>query len=498
MSQSIQVLKEKLALLRRYSHAIGILDFDFATIVPKDAREAEGDVIDWLANEMFKLANSDEMKALIEALYARRDQLEDPLDICLVDKMYEDYQKTKNITPELNLQMANVHSKAYSVWLQAKQAGDYALFGDIFGQVVAMQRLAVQLRDNRLDDFYDNCLNDCEKGVLQADLDPFFDQLKRGLVDLLGRIRRSTHTIRRDFLTRKVPIHKQEAFARYLLGLNGYDFDKGVLATTEHPFTSDIARNDARVTTHYYEDAVLSNIYSVIHEGGHAIFMQNEPAVDYDHYINDSITNGMHESVSRFYENIIGRSRAYIHLIYPQFCAIFDEMRDVTEEELYEAVNIVEPSLVRTEADEVTYGLHIVIRYEMEKGIAAGTIDLADVPRVWNALYKQYLGLDVPNDAKGVLQDVHWTGGFGYFPSYALGNCYNSMYYRRMQQEIPVEQWVREGNLAGIKQWLVQNVFAHANVLTPKQWLYELTGESLSPAAFLDYLNRKYSAIYRL
>ena len=498
MSQSIQQLKQQMQLIRRYRHALGILDFDFSTIVPPAAREAEGDVIDWLSNELFKLTNSDQMKRLVLSLYAQRQDLTDPLDRRLVEKLYEEYRKTNNITPQLQLQMANTQSKAYSLWLQAKQAGDYTLFRDIFAQVVQMQRTAVQLRLQPLPDFYDNCLDDCEKGVLQADLDPFFAKLKSGLMDLLARIGQSKHSIRSDFLNRKVPVYKQEAFSRYLLQLNGYDFNKGVLATTEHPFTSDVAQNDARVTTHYYEDAVFSNIFSVIHEGGHAIFMQNEPQADYDHYINDSITNGMHESVSRFYENIIGRSRAYIHLIYPSFCEIFDEMRDVTEEQLYEAVNIVHPSLIRTEADEVTYGLHIVIRYEMEKGIASGAIGIGDVPAVWNALYKQYLGVDVPDDANGVLQDVHWVGGFGYFPSYALGNCYNAMYYQRMQREIPVQQWVREGNMAGVKQWLVDNVFAQANLLTPKQWLHQLTGQTLSPDAFLDYLNEKYTDIYRL
>ena len=173
-------------------------------------------------------------------------------------------------------------------------------------------------------------------------------------------------------------------------------------------------------------------------------------------------------------------------------------MGDVTERELYEAVNIVEPSLIRTEADEVTYGLHIIIRYEMEKGIASGRILPPDVPRVWNALYKEYLGVDVPSDAEGVLQDVHWTSGFGYFPSYAIGNCYNAMYYRRMKEEIPTGDLIAKGDFATIKEWLKKNVFAEANVLSPKAWIKKITGESLSPAAFLDYLNKKYTDLYQL
>lgn len=499
MQEKLALFKEKMALIRKYTHALGILSFDFETIAPEQSREQEAEVIDFFSNELFKIANSDEMKALIVELYEGRASIKDPLDVVLVEKWYDQYQKIKNITPEFDLKMNQVNSKAYNNWLKAKKNADFGEFCESLAEVVDMQRQAIALRENKLPDYYDNCLNDCEKGLLQADLDPFFAELKEGLICLLDRIKASTHVIRRDFLTRSVPIHKQDAFSRYLLELNGYDFSKGALSTTEHPFTIDIAEYDSRVTTHYYENLFVSNIFSVIHEGGHAIFMQNERKEDHNHFINDYITNGMHESVSRFYENVIGRSKAYIHLIYPKFHEMFaDELGDVSERELYEAVNIVEPSLVRTEADEVTYGLHIIIRYEMEKGIASGRIQPADVPKVWNALYKEYLGVDVGNDAEGALQDVHWTGGFGYFPSYAIGNCYNAMYYRRMQREIGVDDLVAEGDFEAIKEWLKKNVFAEANVLSPKEWLKKLTGESLSPAAFLDYLDKKYTDLYQL
>ena len=499
MQEKIKSFKDKLSLLKKYYHAISLLSFDLETIAPEKTRDEEAEVIDFFSNEAFKIANSDEMKALIVELYANRDLLEDPLDVSLIEKWYDTYQKEKNITPEFDLKRSNTYTKAYNVWLKAKKNADYGEFKDIFGEVVEIERQAVALRENKLDDFYDNCLNDCEKGVLQADLDPFFAELKEGLIALLNKIKKSKHVIRRDFLSRKVPIYKQEEFSRYLLELNGYDFTKGAISTTEHPFTIDIAEYDSRVTTHYYEDMFVSNIFSIIHEGGHAIFMQNERPEDHEHFINDYITNGMHESVSRFYENVLGRSKAYIHLIYAKFHELFkEELGDVSERELYEAVNIVEPSLVRTEADEVTYGLHIIIRYEMEKAISSGRVSIEDASRVWNSLYKEYLGVDVPNDAQGILQDVHWTGGFGYFPSYSLGNCYNAMYYRRMKKELPMDELIEKGDLNTIKEWLKKNVFAKANVLSPKEWLKDITGETLSPKAFLEYLNEKYADIYEL
>ena len=498
MQEKLKRLKEILALLKKYEHALGIMYFDFETIVPNDAREEEAEILDFFSNEHFKISSSDEMKELTQYLYDNKDKIEDPLDVSLINKLYDKYQKIKNITPEFDLKMSNIFSRSYNTWLKAKEAKDYNLFKDVFKEVIDIEKEAVGYRENKLPNYYDNLLNDCEEGLLQEDLDPFFKELKEGLIDLINRIKNSKHVIRRDFLNRKVPIHKQELFSKYLLELNGYNFNKGVLSTTEHPFTSDIAKNDARVTTHYHEDMVLSNIYSIIHEGGHAILMQNEREEDYEHFINDYVTNGMHESVSRFYENIIGRSKEYVHLIYPKFIEIFDEFKDISEQELYEAINIVEPSLIRTEADEVTYGLHIIIRYEMEKMICNNQIQVEDIPAMWNKLYKDYLGVDVPNDAEGVLQDVHWTSGFGYFPSYAIGNCYNAMYLKRLEKELPFKELILKGDFKTINLWMKDNVFIHANVLTPKEWIKELTGESLSPKAFLEYLNNKYKEIYKL
>lgn len=496
--QKLKELYRQLRQLRTYEHALAILSFDFETCAPRAAREAEAEVMSVFSNQHFKRANSKKMQALTVYLYERRAEL-DPLDRVLLEKLYETYRKIKNVTPRTQLRWAQIGNRAYINWMRAKEAGDFALFAPSLTEMVETARESVSLREGALPDLYDNLLDDCEKGVLTADLDPFFAELKEGLRTLMGRIARSGHVIRRDFLTRSVPIYKQQAFSEYLLRLNGYDFDRGCLSTTEHPFTIDVAQNDARVTTHYHETMVLSNIYSIIHEGGHAIFMQNERPEDYDHFINDSITNGMHESVSRFFENVIGRSEAYIHLIYPEFHKVFaEELGDVTERELYEAVNIAEPSLVRTEADEVTYGLHIVIRYEMEKRLLSGKLAVKDAAKQWNELYRTYLGVSPANDAEGILQDVHWTGGFGYFPSYALGNAYNAMYLARIRRELDFDGCIRRGDFAAINGWLRENVFAAANEKTPKEWLAGITGGTLSAKPFLDYLNEKYSDIYQL
>ena len=224
--------------------------------------------------------------------------------------------------------------------------------------------------------------------------------------------------------------------------------------------------------------------------------MQNEPAEDHDHFLNDNVSNGMHESVSRFFENVIGRSKAYTHLIYPKFIETFSEFSDITEEELYEAINIVEPSLIRTEADEVTYGLHIVIRYEMEKKLCSGELKVENAASEWNRLYKEYLGVEPTDDACGILQDVHWTSGFGYFPSYAIGNAYNAMYLKELKKEYDFDELVSKGDFKTINEWLKNHIFKEANHLDPKDWIKQITNKELSAKDFLEYLNNKYKDIY--
>ena len=497
MLQELTELKSRIAKAKKYEHATNILSFDFETVCPKKGYEDEADIVDFFANEAFKLLNDDETKRLIISLFNKRHQLENELDKKLVEKLYKDYLKKKNITPEFNLKMNKVYSKAGINWLKAKKANDFLLFKESLKEVIEITKKSILLRENKFENIYDNMLDDCEEGILTFDLEHFFDSLKTGILNLLNKINKSNHKIRTDFMNRKVPLYKQQEFSDYLLRLNGFDLNRGHIGQSEHPFTSFIARNDIRLTTHYYDDMVLSSIYSVIHEGGHGLFMQNERSVDYKHYINNYVTNGMHESVSRFYENIIGRSREYIHLIYPKFIQIFkDEFSDVSEEELYEAINIVNPSLIRTEADEVTYSLHIIIRYELEKKLISGKINCDEIKKEWNKLYKEYLGVNVTSDDQGILQDIHWTSGFGYFPSYALGNAYNAMYTKKLNESMNLKEEILKGNFKKINKWMSDNIFYYANVLTPKEWLYKITNRDLTAEDYINYLEKKYKEVY--
>ncbi len=481
-----------------YGRAIGKVDFDMQCVAPPEGLAKAGEDEAVLGKRIHALLHSIRYEKLLCSLH------DEPGDLTgvqrrVVELLHRDYMKSKNESAKFAFARDMAFSTAYARWLEAKQKSDFSLFRDSLAAVVDFTRRSIDLRDEKKGSYYDACLDDTEFGGSEKQLDAFFAALKARIVPLLARITAEGKPVRTDFLSRPCPIPEQEAFSRYLLELEGLRPTALVLMTTEHPFTTNFGPQDVRVTTHYYENLFISNIFSTLHEGGHAMFMQNEPEEFYANHLDDHMSNGMHETISRFYENLIGRSRAFIHFIYPKLLEFSPAvMEGVSEQELYEGVNLAEPGLLRTEADELTYCLHILIRYEIEKELVNGRITVDDVPALWNAKYKEYLGLDVPDDARGCLQDVHWTGSFGYFPSYALGNAYGVQILRTMEKDFDVFAAVEKGELNRIADWLRERVFSCASALDPDEWIRAVTGESLDPNYYLDYLEEKYTDIYEL
>jgi carboxypeptidase Taq len=279
----------------------------------------------------------------------------------------------------------------------------------------------------------------------------------------------------------------------------GIDKTRCTLAETEHPFTSGVNTDDVRITTHYHENDVASSMFSVIHEGGHAIYdMGYDPR-----YNGTSLAGGVamsiHESQSRFYENLLGRSRTFIHYIFPKLKEIYPSLEAYTAEDVYRAVNRAQPSLIRIEADEVTYSLHVMVRYELEKALFDGKITSKELPAEWNRLYKEYLGIDVPDDTRGVLQDSHWAGGlFGYFPSYALGSAYGAQLLERMKTEFDVFGEVEKGNMEPVRQWLSERIWQHGSLYTPAVLMENAFGGSFDASYYVKYLTEKFTEIYSL
>ena len=498
LQQKLDLVHSVLTEAEKYYHVCSILSYDQQTICPEKGREEQGELMAFLSNQAFKLEKDPAYIEAFEDLYQHRDELSEK-DAVMAKQLHREYASTKNITPQMDEEFSLVYNKAYVDWLEAKTKSDFSLFAPTLKELIKVIEKQLALKEDPLPVPYDNLLDDYERDMRIPDVDRIFNACKERLVPLLKKIQASKKVIRTDFLHVPVTDAQQEKMAKYLMELVGYDLSRGALSTTEHPFTDGMGKNDVRITTKYNKASFAPSIYTVIHESGHAMFDQFQPEEDHDYFITGGKTMGMHESVSRFYENIIGRSRPFIHTIYPKVCECFPEaMQGVSEQELWEAMNVVEASLIRTDADEFTYVFHIIIRYELEKALWDGAITVDDLKHLWNDKYEEYLGIRPDNDADGVLQDVHWSFGFGYFPTYAIGNFYNTMYYNKMKTELDVDACLEKGDLMPIRDWMTEHVYKKANILSPKEWIKDITGRELTPDDFLDYLEEKYTALYEL
>lgn len=497
-------IKKVLAEEELYLNASRTVEFDQATVCPPGGMEEKSELIAFLEQQAFRCRRDKTLTEHIISLYEKRDSL-DEWERALVEQRYRAYLMEKNISPEQALSFTRTEKKAFVDWGRAKDADDFSLFRDSLAAVIQVNRERSALREltdaeaKKMTGTYDRLLDVYERGMTQDLIDPCFAECRERITKLLRRIQKSKKQIRTDFLSRPVPEDQQRQVTEYLMDVLCFDKDRGTFSTSKHGYTERLSENDIRITTHFYPGNFLANVYTVLHETGHALFDQLQPTENSAYFLTEGKTLGMHESVSRFYENRIGRSEDFIHLIYPRMKELLPEaLAGVSERELYEGVNLVQPSLIRIQADEVTYSLHIIIRYELEKELFEGNLTVDELPKAWDDKYEEILGIRPTNRREGVLQDVHWASDFGYFPTYLLGNLYNAMYYNKMKEEIDVQDAIRSGEIAEINGWMQRNVFLKADRLSPADWLFSVTGRALSANDFLSYLEEKYERLYEL
>ncbi len=490
--------------IEHYDHLAKVINYDMETSAPKGGMDADAKDLAKVQSQIFKLKKDPDYLYNVQKLYkVGFSTLGNEWAKRLVILLKRDLDKSKGVSTKLNKEANELFSNAYITWLKAKENHSYEEFKETLKNIVDMESRLIQARfpEKNQEEYYDVLLSDYEEGFSTKDLDVFFDEIEKSVLPLYKAVKKASYSPRHDFLNRKVPLAKQEAFTRYLLEFNKFDFDRGSISTTEHPFTEQFGKDDVRVTTKYIEDNFISNMYSIIHEGGHAIFGQYIPEEVFSYHLSEGcLSMAKHESVSRFYENVIGRSKEYIHAIYPKFHELFKtEMGDISENDLYEGVNYIDTkNLLRTEADELTYPLHIIIRYKLEKEMMNGNVDFDTLNQRWAALYKQYLDVDVKDDAKGILQDVHWTSGFGYFPTYAMGNAMNVMYTALMDKDINLAKTLKAGKMDVILDWMKKKVFAPAPLLDTKDWIKKITDENFSAKAYCEYLTNKFTKLYHI
>ena len=491
--QNLKALQEKLSA---YGHAIGLIQYDGMTTAPRGTAANRAQTLSILSAEHYKLSTGEETVALLEFLDANRQELSEK-EQRMVYLMLKDIRQMQKIPMEEYVAYQQLLVQSDDIWHRAKETDDFELFRPFLEQIVETNlRFAGYIAPEK--DPYDFWLGEYEDGLNRAVCDQFFSTLRARLVPLLQQVAEKPQVS--DAIVRGYfPAEKQAELAAYLMDLIGLDRDHCGLAVTEHPFTTSLGSHfDERITTKYLENHLASSLYSVIHEGGHALYDMGS-ADDLAYTVLDGgVSMGIHESQSRFYENLMGRSRAFVTYLFPKLCDLFPEqMAGYTAEDLYKAVNRAQPSLIRTEADEVTYSLHIMVRYELEKQMMAGTLAVKDLPQAWNALYKEYLGVDVPNDRCGVLQDVHWSGGsIGYFPSYALGSAYGAQFLKKMKETVDVEGCLQNGDFGPINAWNREHIWQYGALYKPAQLLERVLGEAFDPNVYLDYLEAKCKDVY--
>ncbi len=482
-----------------------LLQWDMETYMPPGAFELRGQQFALVSRLEHRASTDPAVGRLIERIenhpgYPALDEVK-KRNVYLIKKNYR--EKTA-LPVDLVSEIAKQQSIAYQAWIKAKSLKDFSVFKPelekMFGLKLRAAEMLKDVKETRT--IYDALLDDFEPKVGEDVISAVFGELKGLLLPVIRRCTESPGWPDRSVLGFRVPVAAQKEISRSLAGLIGYDITskeaRGRIDEAEHPFTAGYY-DDVRITTHYREDDFVSSLCSVLHEGGHAMYDQGLRREWIYTPVGAASSYGFHESQSRFVENMVGRSLEFWEYYLPELKRIVGApAAGLTPADVFRALNAVTPSKIRVEADEATYALHVIIRFEIERDLFAGKIAVGDLPQVWNQKYADYLGVRVEDDAEGVLQDVHWSQGyFGYFPSYALGNIYSGQILHRLEGEEPGwRSLLASGDFQRIRRWLNENVHAYGNLYDPLDMLKKITGEDINPRHFVDYLNEKYARVY--
>ncbi len=492
-----------------FLNASSVLSWDARTMMPKGGAETRSKQLAALTVAARNLLCSDEMKRALDGAEADvAGQPEDSPEARIVAQVREAIGYHERIPADLLRRKTELGAAAHEVWAEAREKADFSIFASALTTMVDINREMAQAI-GYTDHPYDALMYRFEPGTTKAGLDVLFARLREGMIPLIRAIAQAEKP-RSDFLFRDYPIDGQMTFALQMAKKIGFDTHRGRLDTTVHPFEVSFTRNDVRITTRVNKNYMPMSLFGALHETGHAMYEQGvDPAYTRTPLATDlislyavgGVSFGAHESQSRLWENHVGRSRAFwtnhmddIRAAYP------GTLDDVTDEEFYRAVNRSEPSFIRVEADELTYDFHIMLRCELEAKLVDGSLDVGELPEAWNAAMKEYLGVDVPDDANGVLQDVHWSSGqIGTFCNYTIGNIMAAQLFDTATGENPgIQTALDGGDYAPLRSWLTDNIAQHGRRFTRDELLENATGRTLDPEPYIAYLTQKYSSVYAL
>lgn len=502
MKQNLmEKFKKELLEISYLGSAVAVLHWDQEVNMPPKGNELRAKIIANLVGELHNKFTSSSFEKSLLILKKKFDagKLNDE-DSCIVREVWREFSREKKMPLNFVKELAETTAKAQMIWAEAREKKDFKLFLPELKKIVELKRKEAKLVGYKGSP-YNALLDTYEPYMSIEEIEMIFSELKDFLIPFLAKIKKSKVRINKNVLRGNFPIEKQIKFNEFVAGKIGFDFEGGRLDKSTHPFSTSFHPGDARITTRYDKNDLLSSISSTVHETGHALYEQGIPMEGFGSPLGDSVSLGIHESQSRMWENILGKSEIFWQYFYPKMQKEFSEhFGKIKFNDFYKAINNVRPSFIRTEADEVTYNLHIILRFEIEKELIEGSIAVEDLPEIWNQKFKEYFGIKVPNDAMGVLQDVHWsTGAIGYFPTYTLGNLYSAQFYETAKRDVlNFEKEIKKGQFGHILEWLRKNIHIHGKLFSAEELVEKVTGEKLTSKYFINYLEEKYSEIYKL
>lgn len=482
--------------MKAYEYVLALAGWDSNTEAPRNSHRRRAEVLGTLSKELFAIETSKETIEVVNGLYEIIDTLDDNLQR-EIKKAKRNLDKIINIPEEEYIAYSKLIQMSQISWEDAKKNNDYNSFKGNLEKIVSYtKKFALYYKPDQ--NPYDTLLDSFEEGMTTKEYDKFFQQLKEELVPFVKEILKVSTNKYKKFINDSYDTKKQEILCDYFMDVMKFNRDSGLMKKSVHPFTWNTSPEDVRFTTKYLEHYVFSSIFAAIHELGHATYEQ-QISLEFDTTLLSGGTSmGIHESQSRFYENTIGRSLEFWKVHFKKFQELFPEQsKGITAEDMYRAVNFVEASFIRVEADELTYPIHIMLRYDIERKLISNEVSIDDLPKLWNDLMEEYLGIRPNSDSEGVLQDVHWSGGMiGYFPTYALGSAYSAQIYYAMLKDIDLSDAIKNNKLEIVNNWLKEKIHKYGSSKTPKEIMMDVTGEAFDAKYYIKYLKEKYTKLY--
>ncbi len=501
MPTEYEKLIERVHEINDLNKAAALMSWDREVIMPRAGVAERIAQMTTLSSLIHRLSTSDEMGELIENAAAELNGADyGSNEASLIRLLRRDYDNARKLPAEFVARSAAISGQAREAWVKARAEDDFPTFQPLLEKVVELCQEMAEYYGYE-DEKYDALLDKYEPAMKTAEVRAIFDAVKAELVPLREAIEQSGVELDDSIVHQPYDIGQQQAFARYIAQAIGYDFERGHLGTVVHPFATSFSRNDARITTRWYPDFLNPSLFGTLHESGHAIYEQGTHPDLSRTPLARGTSMGIHESQSRMMENIVGRSRGFWQAHFPTLQAHFPgALGGHTAEEFYRAINKTQPSFIRVEADELTYNFHIILRFELEQAMLNGDLVVADLPTAWNDKMRELLGIVPPSDREGCLQDVHWSRpGFGYFPTYALGNLYAAQFYETaVAQQPAIVDEMAQGRTASLLAWLGENIHQHGKKFAPGELVQRVTGQPLSHQAFMRYATDKFGDLYGL